>query len=45
MKVLVGLTRLMWGNGSARFAWRRTAGRQRWLVTGVVPLGFGSLVS
>ena len=43
MRVLVGLIRLVLGNGSVRFAWLRTAGRQRWLVTGVVPLDFGSL--
>ena len=43
IRVLVGLIRVVLENGSVRFAWHRTVGRQRWLVTGVVLLGFGSL--
>ena len=43
VRVLVGLTRLIWGSGSARFAWRRIAGIRRWRVTGVGPPGIGNL--
>ena len=45
VKVLVVVTCLIWGNGSARFAWRRIAGKLRWLATGVAPPGLGNLES
>ena len=43
-RVLGGLIRLIWENGSARLAWRHTVGRRRWLVTGVGRSGTGNLV-
>ena len=42
-KGAVGLTRLIWRNGSARFVWRRIAGIRRWRVTGVGHPGIGNL--
>ena len=42
-RVLGGLIRLIWESGSARFAWRHTVGRRRWLVTGEGHPGTGNL--